>query len=264
MPDTAIVTAGSGAIVGLVLALVGGGGSILAVPLLVYLVGVSPPHVAIGTSALAVSASAVGSLLPHARAGNVKWRCSAVFAAAGVVGALLGAELAKALDGEKLLVLFGLVMVAVGLLMLRSRDGTGNPDVRLTTETAHELLPLLLAIGFAVGVMSGFFGIGGGFLIVPGLMFATGMPLTTAIGTSLVAVSAFGAATAASYAASGLIDWKIAVLFVLGGIGGSVAGVALGRVLTRRKRALNLVFAILALATGLYVLARGVTAIGVN
>ena len=95
-------------------------------------------------------------------------------------------------------------------------------------------------------------------------VFATGMPLTTAIGTSLVAVSAFGAATAASYAASGLIDWKIAVLFVLGGIGGSVAGVALGRVLTRRKRALNLVFAILALATGLYVLARGVTAIGVN
>ena len=98
---------GSGAIVGLVLGLVGGGGSILAVPLLVYLVGVSTPHVAIGTSALAVSASAFANLLPHARAGNVKWRCAAVFAASGVAGALIGAEFAKALDGQKLLVLAG-------------------------------------------------------------------------------------------------------------------------------------------------------------
>lgn len=265
MPDTAIslLTIGSGAIVGLVLGLVGGGGSILAVPLLVYLVGVSPPHVAIGTSALAVSASAFGNLLPHARAGNVKWRCASVFAAAGVVGALLGAELAKALDGQKLLVLFGLVMMAVGLLMFRKRDGAGDPDVRLTTDTARELLPLLLGVGFAVGLLSGFFGIGGGFLIVPGLILATGMPLTSAIGTSLVAVSAFGAATAASYAVSGLIDWTIAALFVLGGVSGGVAGVALGRVLARRKRALSLVFATIVVLVGIYVLTRGLTALAV-
>ena len=160
------------------------------------------------------------NLLPHARAGNVKWRCAAVFAAAGVAGALLGAEFAKALNGDKLLVLFGLVMVAVGLAMFRKRDGTGNSDVRLTTDTARELLPSLLGIGFAVGLLSGFFGIGGGFLIVPGLILATGMPMTSAIGTSLVAVSAFGAATGASYAASGMIDWPIAALFVLDGVGG--------------------------------------------
>lgn len=260
MPDAAmsLLATGSGAIVGLVLGLIGGGGSILAVPLLVYLVGVSPAHVAIGTSALAVSVSAFGNLLPHARAGNVKWRCAAVFAAAGVVGALLGAELAKALDGDKLLVLFGLVMVVVGLFILRKREGTGDPDVRLTTDTAPELLPLLLGIGFAVGTLSGFFGIGGGFLIVPGLILSTGMPLTSAIGTSLVAVGVFGAATAASYAVSGLIDWTVAALFIAGGIGGGIAGVALGRVLARRERALSLLFAAVVVAVGVYVLARGV------
>jgi uncharacterized membrane protein YfcA len=258
---TNLLATASGSVVGLVLGLVGGGGSILAVPLLVYLVGLSPPHVAIGTSALAVSGSAVTNLLTHARAGNVKWRCAAVFAAAGVVGALLGAELAKALDGQKLLFLFGLLMIVVGLAMFRRPDGVGDPSVRLTADTVRELLPLLVGIGFAVGVLSGFFGIGGGFLIVPGLMFATGMPLTFAIGTSLVAVAAFGAATAASYAASGLIDWKIAALFILGGVMGGAIGVALGRVLSQRKRALSLVFASLVVTVGVYVIARGIIAL---
>ena len=193
-----ISTTISGGIVGLVLGLVGGGGSILAVPLLVYAVGVTSPHVAIGTSAIAVSLSALGNVVSHARAGNVKWRCAAVFASAGVFGAVAGSTVAKALDGQKLLVLFGALMIIVGITMLRSRSTAGNPEVRLSMTTARELLPLLLGIGFAVGLLSGFFGIGGGFLIVPGLMLATGMPLTMAIGTSLVAVAAFGAATAAS------------------------------------------------------------------
>src|SRR5215211_3022867 len=108
MPDlvTSLLTTGSGGIVGLVLSLIGGGGSILAVPLLVYVVGVASPHVAIGTSAVAVSASALGNLLTHWRLGNVKGRCAAVFAAAGVLGALAGSAVAKALEGQKLLALF--------------------------------------------------------------------------------------------------------------------------------------------------------------
>ena len=100
-----------------------------------------------------------------------------------------------------------------------ARRGEGDPEVRLTKASAPVLLPWLLGIGFAVGLFSGFFGIGGGFLIVPGLMLATSMPLPMAIGTSLVAVSAFGAATAASYAASGLIDWPLAGLFILAALG---------------------------------------------
>ena len=252
-----ISTTISGAVVGLVLGLVGGGGSILAVPLLAYAVGITSPHVAIGTSAIAVSLSALGNVVSHARAGNVKWRCAAVFASAGVVGAVAGSTVAKALDGQKLLVLFGALMIVVGLAMLRKRSAAGNSKVRLSMTTARELLPLLLSTGFAVGLLSGLFGIGGGFLIVPGLVLATGMPLTMAIGTSLVAVAAFGAATAASYAVSGMIDWPIASLFVLGGLVGGIAGVAFGKALAARKRALSLTFAGLVIQVGLYVVARG-------
>jgi hypothetical protein len=263
MPDitTALLATGSGGMVGLVLGLVGGGGSILAVPLLVYVVGVSSPHVAIGTSAIAVSASALGNLLAHWRLGNVKWRCAAMFATAGMLGAFAGSTVAKSIDGQKLLALFGIVMVAVGAVMLRRRDAGGNPQVRLTRETARELLPMLLGIGFGVGVFSGFFGIGGGFLIVPGLILATGMPLTFAIGTSLVAVSAFGAATAASYAVSGLVDWWLAGLFILGGAAGGLAGTALGKVLAKRRQVLGVVFAGLVMVVGLYIVSRGVLAL---
>lgn len=259
--ETAGLATGSGGIVGVILGLVGGGGSILAVPLLTYVVGVSSPHIAIGTSALAVSVSAAGNLLPHWRAGNVKWRCAGAFSLAGVLGALVGSAVAKAVDGQSLLALFGLVMLAVGGLMLRERQGGGDPDVRLTAKTAPVLLPWLLGIGVAVGLFSGFFGIGGGFLIVPGLILATGMPLTSAIGTSLVAVSAFGAATAASYAVSGLIDWPLAGLFILGGVLGGFVGASLGRALADRKRALTVTFAGLVIVVGLYIVARGAPAL---
>ncbi|MEO7655491.1 MAG: sulfite exporter TauE/SafE family protein, partial [Sphingomicrobium sp.] len=111
----------SGVLVGFSLALVGGGGSILAVPLMVYLVGVRDPHVAIGTSALAVAANAGLGLVHHSRAGHVRWPCGLVFAAAGIVGAFGGSTLGKAVDGQKLLFLFALVMILVGALMLRRR-----------------------------------------------------------------------------------------------------------------------------------------------
>ena len=263
MPDlaTGLLATGSGGLVGLVLGLVGGGGSILAVPLLVYVVGVASPHIAIGTSAVAVSASALGNLMTHWRLGNVKWRCAVVFATAGVVGAFAGAAVAKAIDGDKLLALFGVVMIVVGAIMLRRRGTGGNPDVRLTTETARELLPLLLGTGFGVGLFSGFFGIGGGFLIVPGLMLATGMPLSYAIGTSLVSVAAFGAATAASYAISGLIDGWLAGLFILGGLVGGFLGTGLSKVLATRKQILGTVFASLVIVVGIYIVTRGVLAL---
>lgn len=158
----------------------------------------------------------------------------------GVVGAVVGSLVAKAIDGQKLLVLFGALMIVVGLAMLRKRRGAGNPDVHLSRTTARRLPPLLIGIGFAVGILSGFFGIGGGFLIVHGLMLATGMPLAVAIGTSLVAVGAFGAATAASYAVSGLIDWYLAALFALGALVGGFAGIALGKALATYKQASTL------------------------
>jgi uncharacterized membrane protein YfcA len=241
---------------GAILGLVGGSGSVLAVPLLVYGVGVSSVHVALGTSALAVAASAFATLMGHWRVGNVKWRCGLVFAAAGVFGAFAGSTIAKGIDGEHLLVLFGGLMVGVGLAMFLRRKAEGDPNVRLTRISAAHLLPWLIGVGFGTGLLSGFFGIGGGFLIVPALMLATGMSLPFAIGTSLIAVTTFGAATATNYALSGLIDWRIAFLFIAGGVAGGIAGAALGRVLAARKGALGTVLAVVIVAVGVYVIAR--------
>ena len=242
---------------GFVLGLVGGGGSIIAVPLLLYVVGVASPHMAIGTSAIAVSLSALANLVGQARNGKVKWPCAASFSAAGVVGAFAGSSLAIMLPGEQLLALFGVLMIVVGTVMFLKKDAEGNPDVRLSFQTARELLPLLLAIGFAVGALSGFFGIGGGFLIVPGLMLATGMPISFAIGTSLAAVSVFGATTAANYAASGLVDWRIAGFFIAGGVLGGLAGNLAGRKLGGATGRLASVFALFVIMTGLYITVTG-------
>lgn len=247
----------SGGVIGLVLGLVGGGGSILAVPLLVYVVGVGSTHAAIGTAAVAVAFNAVAGLVGHARSGTIKWRCAAVFALAGVVGAALGAEVGKAFDGKKLLLLFGVLMIGVGLAMLRTRRGIEMPGVRLTRESASTLLPRLVPIGLAVGLAAGFFGIGGGFLIVPGLILATAMPLRVAVGTSLVVVAALGLTTATSYALSGLIDWAMVALLVVGGMGGAVAGIVLGRRLATRKGLLERIFACVVILAGAYVVARG-------
>ena len=115
-------------------------------------------------------------------------------------------------------------MVAVGLSMLRPSSRPANESVRLTRASARHLLPRLVGLGFGVGLLAGFFGIGGGFLIVPALMLATGMALPNAIGTSLVAVTAFGLATAGSYAISGFIDWRLVVMVASGGVAGSMLG----------------------------------------
>ena len=249
---------GSGALVGATLGLIGGGGSILAVPLLVYLVGVPSTHVAIGSSAVAVAANAAWGLFSHARLGTVKWPCAMVFTAAGVAGAFAGAAIGKQLGGTELLALFGAVMIGIGLYMLRARPRGEDDAVRLTADSAAHLLPRLLLIGLGVGLLSGFFGIGGGFLIVPGLVLATGMGLQSAIGTSLFAVTAFGLATAASYAVSGFVDWRIALLVIAGGALGTVLGTRVNVQLAGHKRALAGVFAGVVIAVGLYVVASGI------
>ncbi|NIJ15418.1 sulfite exporter TauE/SafE family protein [Sphingobium vermicomposti] len=254
MGTSQVLTAlGAGAVIGLVLGLVGGGGSILAVPLLVYGVGVQSTHAAIGTAAVAVAANAATGLIGHAREGTVKWPCAIVFALAGVIGAAAGAEFGMAMDGGRLLTLFGILMIGVGLSMLRPRRAAEAPDVHLSRSTASTLLPKLLPIGFAVGLAAGFFGIGGGFLIVPGLIAATAMPLRNAVGTSLVVVMALGITTATSYSFSGFVDWRLVALMIVGGIGGAALGLALGRRLAMRKQLLERVFGVAVVAVGVYI-----------
>jgi uncharacterized membrane protein YfcA len=120
-----VLGAGSGGLVGFMLGLVGGGGSILAVPLMIYVVGVHDPHVAIGTSALAVAANAAVGLIHHARQRNVIWRCGGMYALAGIIGAFAGSTLGKHVDGARLLFLFALVMIVVGIVMLLGRHDAG-------------------------------------------------------------------------------------------------------------------------------------------
>lgn len=249
-----------GALVGFSLSLVGGGGSILAVPILVYLVGVRDPHVAIGTSAVGVAANALIGLVGKARAGLVKWHCGMVFAAVGVAGAALGSIAGKAFDGQALLSLFAGLMILVGVMMLRRGERQGNPHVALDRENA----PKLLIFGFGTGLLSGFFGIGGGFLIVPGLIAATGMPIFNAMATSLLAVTSFGVTTATSYALSGLIDWPIAAAFIAGGLIGALSGGRLAAHLSTRRGALTRLFAALIFAVAVYMLWQSLPAVGPN
>ena len=246
----------SGALVGFSLGLIGGGGSILAVPLMVYVVGVGDAHVAIGTSAIAVAANAAINLWHHARGGTARWSFALPFAAAGIAGALVGSIFGKLLDGRKLLALFALLMLVIAVLMLRTRMRASVPDVRVSRDN----MVAILGLGLTTGVLSGFFGIGGGFLIVPALMLATGMPIINAVSSSLVAVTAFGLSTAASYSWSGLSSWELAGLFIAGGLAGGLIGTRLARSLSAERGTLNIVFASVIILVALYMLTRNLFA----
>ncbi len=239
----------SGVVVGVFLGAFGGGGSVLAAPLLIYLVGVSSPHVAIGTSAAAVAAIALFSLAGHWRGGRIKWPCAAVFAGAGLIGSLAGSTVAKSIDGDFLLFGFALAMAAIGLSMFRPSRRQGDPDVRISPAIMARIAP----IGLGVGAAAGFFGIGGGFLIVPGLMLAAGMTMTHATASSLVSVSIFGAATSANYALGGFVDYRLILLLLAGGAAGGVVGIVLAKALETRITLARRAFAALIVLVAIYV-----------
>ncbi|HUX72630.1 MAG TPA: sulfite exporter TauE/SafE family protein [Steroidobacteraceae bacterium] len=247
-----LITLICGSAVGFSLGLIGGGGSILAVPLLLYVVGMKSPHAAIGTSAFAVGVNALVNLAGHWRRGNVKWLCAGIFAAGGMLGAAAGSTLGKWVDGRKLLFLFALVMFAVGIAMLRPRAGGGDSDVRVSPAVGVRLA----GIGSLTGAISGFFGIGGGFLIVPGLMLSSGMPILNAIGSSLLSVGVFGLTTAANYALSGLIVWRTAIEFIAGGAAGGMLGIAAASRFGGHRHTLRVVFAAVVFAVAAYMLFR--------
>lgn len=246
----------SGVMVGFSLGLIGGGGSILAVPLLLYVVGYHDPHVVIGTTAAAVALTAFINLIPHWRAGNVRWKPAITFALPGAVGAALGAQLGKHFPGKELLFLFALLMIVVAISMLRR-----NPSSEKPVREGWAMVAWIVPVSFGVGLLSGFFGIGGGFLIVPGLVFATGMPIINAIATSLFSVGAFGTTTAITYALAGLVNWLIVVEYIGGGIIGGIAGARLATLLGSKKKALSRLFAGVILLVAIYMLAVNITAL---
>jgi uncharacterized membrane protein YfcA len=245
-----LLAAIGGALIGLLLTLFGGGGSVLATPWLIFVVGVADIHTAIGTSAAAVAVNAATGLAAQARAGRVKWPCAITFGIAGLAGSLVGAHFAKQVDGNTLLMWFAFAMIAIATSMLLPKKSEGDPAVRLTPPMVLKLAP----VGLMAGLAAGFFGIGGGFLIAPGLVASTGMTLANASASSLVSVSLFGGATSLSYAASGQLLWPLFGALVIGGGMGTLVAMPLARRLERRAPLARMIFALMVIGVALFIL----------
>ncbi|MCY0876487.1 MAG: sulfite exporter TauE/SafE family protein [Firmicutes bacterium] len=247
----------SGGLVGFSLGLLGGGGSILAVPLLLYVVGIRDPHVVIGSTALAVAVNALINLIPHARQKHVLWKAAIAFAIPGAVGAYIGSEIGKHVPDKQILFLFALLMIVMAVRMSWPKKGAREEMATALQEASGQTQIRVFRVvftGFVVGAVSGFFGIGGGFLIVPGLMFSTGMPMIAAIGSSLLSVGTFGLTTAVNYSLSGLVNWWVVLEYVIGGIVGGVFGTLLATRLSNHRKALQYIFSGVVFVVAIYML----------
>lgn len=233
-PVTIFLVIFSGLATGTVLGLTGGGGSVLAVPLLIYVVGMRDPHLAIGTSAFAVGMTAITSMVNHWKRGNVRIKEGLAFALPGVAGTIAGAQLGLLTPANSLLLIFAAFMVMMGLRMLWKKP-LGSHHVIDDHGRVLVQKKQITMTGFLVGVAAGYFGIGGGFLVVPTLMHAAGLNIIQAVGTSLLSVSLFGLSTAGRYFMAGNVDLFLAFLFVAGGVPGSLIGARLAIKVPREK-----------------------------
>jgi len=237
--------------IGVSLGLLGGGGSILAVPLLVYVAGL-PAKEAIATSLLVVGATSAVGVIPHARGGRVRWRTGLIFGFAGMTGAYAGGRVAAYIPGGVLLTGFALMMLATAVAMIRGRRS--RPD-RPDRPVPHEL-PVLRVIvdGIVVGLVTGLVGAGGGFLVVPTLALLGGLPMPVAVGTSLLVIAMKSFAGFAGYLADVHINWGLAAVVTAAAIAGSLVG---GRLAGRiREDLLRKAFGWFVLGMGVFVLAQ--------
>ena len=215
------LTVGLAVFVGIALGLLGGGGSILTVPLLAYVAGMDAKQ-AIATSLLVVGTTSVVAAVSHARAGRVQWRTGLVFGAAGMVGAYAGGVLARFIPGSVLLIGFAVMMIATAVAMLRGRKEVGPAD------PGHRIpVPKVIVEGLVVGLVTGLVGAGGGFLVVPALALLGGLPMPVAVGTSLVVIAMKSFAGFAGYLSSVAIDWKVAGMVTAAAVLGAVLGARL-------------------------------------
>jgi uncharacterized membrane protein YfcA len=248
MTTTLVLTVILAAAIGVSLGLLGGGGSILAVPLLVYVADL-PAKEAIATSLLVVGVTSVVGVVPHARCGRVRWRTGLIFGFAGMAGAYAGGRAAAYIPAVVLLTGFALMMLGTAIAMIRGRRSRpGRP-------APHEL-PVLRVIvdGVVVGLVTGLVGAGGGFLVVPALALLGGLPMPVAVGTSLLVIAMKSFAGLAGYLADVHIDWGLAAAVTAAAITGSLLGGKLaGRI---REDLLRKAFGWLVLGMGVFVLAQ--------
>lgn len=204
-------------LIGVALGLLGGGGSILTLPILTYVAGIET-KAAIASSLLVVAVTSAFGVLAHARAGRVRWRTGLIFGAAGMVGAYGGGRLAAYLPGQLLMIAFAMMMLATAIAMLRGR--------RTATAPANKELPIgkVLVEGVLVGIVTGIVGAGGGFLVVPALVLLGGLRMEQAVGTSLVVITMKSFAGFAGHLGHVDIDWPITLAVTVAAVIGSFAG----------------------------------------
>lgn len=247
------VVAGLGLVIGILLGLLGGGGSILAVPALVYGAGLAVPA-AVTTSLAVIGLSSLTALLPRLR--QVQWRLAGIIGTAGAIAAFAGAAVNRLLDPRVVLAGFAVLMVAAGVRMLRGGDDDQGGACALPTGGVNwrRCLPRSIPVGLAVGFLTGLFGVGGGFLVIPALVLGLGLPMTTAVPTSLAIVAVNSAAGFAAHVSDAAIDYRLAAVFAVTAVIGSLAAARLARRLPAHR--LRRWFAILVFLTAAFILAQ--------
>lgn len=233
--------------VGITLGLLGGGGSIMLVPILVYVTGLETKE-AIAASLVVVGVTSAVASVGHARSGRVRWRSGLLFGASGLGGAFLGGLLGGQLPSVLLMVLFALMMIATSAAMIRGRSAPPRD--------AHSELPVLRVMvdGLVVGLVTGLVGAGGGFLVVPALVLLGGLPMSVAVGTSLVVIAMKSLGGVAGYLSAVDLDWTLVAAVTGVAVVGSLAG---GRLVGRLPEdTLRRGFGWFVLAMGLFVLGR--------
>lgn len=240
-----LAAVGLGLLIGTVLGGLGGAGAILTVPALVYLLGQGAQD-ATTSSLVIVGLTAVVGAADHARSGQVHWRTGISFGVAGIVAAFAGTALNRRVDEHVLLLGFSAVMIlaAAGMLIR-------TPSVAATVPLAAATVVRVLLAGLAVGFITGFFGVGGGFVIVPALVLVLGLPIPAAVGTSLAIIAINSAASLAARAGQAHFDWALIVPFTIAAMAGSLAGKSIADRLP--ETALNRAFALLLFAVATYI-----------
>lgn len=235
------------ALIGLSLGLIGGGGSILTVPILVYFLGVEA-HEAVGMSLAIVGATSLFGSYLHWRRGSVDFSSGLLFGISGVFGAFLGSPLTHLVSPEALLLIFGALMLVVAISMLWRNRHRGQETLREANKTKAILS------GFGVGVLTGFLGVGGGFLIVPALVLFGGLAMKEAIGTSLLVIFLNCVAGLIGHASQSSFDWSLTLLVMILAVGGTILGTALSHRLAAHR--LQKMFAVLVLTVAVFLIAK--------